>query len=295
MTYQSEQQSRKALISNEEFKALYAKQKRDLEVTSFADDVVGFSLVRKYMENTEFFVDRNLMFIRIFLEGEFVCGGVEMVSSKNHKDGRYFLIDTNKYKRKVTGFLFGREEDIVFDLESKKIYSKKEKRSVSINEFIDILVKNHLSDKLSFKRKISVVVRMILIFIFWISDRKYDIMDFFQSDISRSQTQKPAEKMIDPFFKYFKVSRNILLVLTVVIFLALLFLQHHMQSDSFSVSNPIFIFCFFALLFISEKISILLEMKIHECINDKEKKVNFIFRLHSFLHGYGRHFFKLKF
>lgn len=294
MTHQSEQKLGKNVISPDEFRNLYKDQRDDLSVTTFKD-VPGFSIVRNYPQGTEFFNDGNLIFIRIFLDGNNVCGGVEMVSGDGHKQGRYFLVGDEKYKKKVTGFAFYKEEELIFDLENKKIYNKEKRKSFSVNEFIDILVKNHLSDKLFFRRKISFIVRKFLVLIFWLSDRKYDIKEFFQDNISKSQIQIPVEKNKDPFFKYFKISKNILFLITMIVFAVLLFLQYHMQKELFSISNPIFIFAFFVVLFVFEKISIALEIKIQECTKNKEKKVNFIFRLHSFLYGYNRHSFRLKF
>lgn len=294
MTTQLEQELKKTLIMQpQEFRDLYIEQKQDLGVTTF-QDVAGFSVVKEYPENTKFFKDGNLMFIRVYLRDGFVCGGIEMVDGKGHDNGIYYLVDVNKYKNKVTGFSFFEEEDIIFDPIAKKVHIGKQKRNLSLNEFIDVLVKNHLQDKLFFKRKINFLAQVLVMFVFWLSDQKYDdVRIFVNIDNSQLQNQNKIKKDAEPFFKYFYISKNILFTLSTFVILLLFFFQHYniIKSKLFVVSNPIFIFAFFLFLFISEKITVFLGEKIEEFIG-KDKKENFISRLHLYRY---KNSFKLKF
>ena len=219
----------------QKFRDLYVQKNNDLKVTTF-EGVAGFSVVRNYPENTKFFKDGNLMFIRIFLKEKYVCGGIEMVSGGGHKDDRYYLIDASFYKNKITGFSFNEDENIIFDSTTSRMHNGKSKKQLSLNEFIDILVKNHLQDKLFFKRKINFIVHLFLRFIFWLVNQKYDdIKIFYNNTNPQIQNQNINKRSSEPFFKYFSISKNILFLLSILITFLLFFLGNLTKSVYFMV------------------------------------------------------------
>jgi hypothetical protein len=296
MTHQSRQDTQQKIadyeigLSAEEFKDLYIQQPSDDDVVAFQDGV-GFSIAKRYAEGTEYSKYGNLMFIRIYLKKEFVCGGIEMVIRDSDNSDRYFLVDASKYKKRVTGFLFSEEEGLIFNAESKKITYKG--RVFSVNELIDILVKNHLKDKLFIKRKINYLIRSLLRFVFWLSGREYDEVKIsLHSYDSGLNNQTGIESKTEPFFKYFYISKNILFTLSVLIVLILFFIQKKglISDNLFNASNPIFVFSFFLFLFISEKMTSFFNDRISEFFGTN-KKENFISWLHFYQY---KNSFKLK-
>lgn len=92
---------------------------------------------------------------------------------------------------------------------------------------------------------------------------------------------KGSDKRIEPFFKYFYISKNILFI-SLLIFIPTLIVclfKKVFDFQDFSISNAILILCIFFILFTLEKISIFLDESI-KLFFDKE--TNFIFKLHNY-------------
>ncbi len=282
-------------MDSENFNELYERQVDDLEVVVFKD-ANGISIVKKYPEKSKLNKDQSLMFIRLYLSNDFVCGGIERVKQDKKNKKRYHLVTSNlKSKRMVTNFAFNEEENFTFNKDKKKIYDKNEK-SVTINKFVEILVKNHVKDKfiLKIKRLRTSVVNRLLEILFWLVERKYTAEMFFFSINEINKKSSVLEKLVkDPLFRYFKISRNILLVFSIVLIPFLFFIQYKklMNSNLFNVANPLLLFSCLISFFLCEKVTLLLDNKIREFSDENEEKRNFISKLYYIQF---KHSFKLK-
>jgi hypothetical protein len=157
------------------------------------------------------------MFIKLsIVDNKVIHGSVDMVDFKKGNNESYPINTKDKYKKKVTNFYFGEEEQIYFDTKTKKIICKVPKKSFSLNEFIEIIVKNHLSDRLFWKRGKNYLAINCLKFFFWLSDRHYkgsEVMTLIYGLGSETKDIKDNKVKAEPFFKYFYITKNILFIL----------------------------------------------------------------------------------
>jgi hypothetical protein len=109
---------------------------------------VGFSLIRFYPKDTPYFKDDRRMFIVIAVLDRGFYYSVAMVKPK--KEGKkisYTTTEGEEYKRKVTNFSSNGNE-FIFDNITKKVNHRPSDESFTMNEFVEILEKTHLSDPL---------------------------------------------------------------------------------------------------------------------------------------------------
>lgn len=282
-------------MNGEEFKKPYLMTDGDESITAFTSEV-GFSLIRKYPENTVYYKDGRRMFIKIAVLDRGFFYSVDMTKPlKRDEATEYIITDGEEYKKKVTNFMSDGSE-FTFDKVAKIIVHQPTSRNFTINEFVEILVKNHLSDKLVWKRKANAVANSVLKFIFWLSDKHYDRVKTMPGKFGFNQKETSSEENInnvEPFFKYFSISRNTLFVGLVAAFLvAILFRKCKIVSE-FTVANPLIVLAFFLLLFLCEKISFWLNAKIKEFFTPRKfynEEPNFIEQLHDYQY---RNSFKL--
>lgn len=154
---------------------LYTKQVRDEQVVPFVEEV-GFSVIRSYPENSPYYKDGKKMFLKFgVLPDESVFYSVDMTNPKQRGESiSYIITDGNEYKRKVTNFMSDKNEPFKFNTEIKKIIHTKTNRPFSLNEFINLLEKNHLLDRLFWRRIKNKSAEMLLRTIFWFIDKHYD-------------------------------------------------------------------------------------------------------------------------
>ncbi len=209
-------------------KNLYRKTVNDEKVVELSD-VNGITIIKKYPENSEYFKDGNKMLIQIYLKDGFIGGRVEMV--KADRNGLYSVIESKKYKKKFTNFSFSQEENIKFDFEDKKILIKRSGRDtkMSLNEFVEILVENHLSDRLFWVRKKNFLKKILLKILFFLTDDRYDFVDYYhkingieENRFGKRKIEKKLKVNPEPFFRYFKIYKNTLFILFVFLFFGLL-------------------------------------------------------------------------
>jgi len=279
--------------NSKEFKELYQKRADDEKVTEISN-AVGITIVRRYNKNREYFKDGKKMFIKLYLEDALFVGGVNMVEEKR---GTYTIFNERKYKKKFTNFFFGPEDKVQFNTKNNKILTKKGNKNIEfcLNDFIDILVKNHLSDRLFFRRKINKIKIYFLKILFWFMDSKYNWIDYYHKIQKREQTiDKTNSKenlnldklSIDPFFNYFRIYRKILFsfIITVTVYLIYSFLNTDscnmrnslcsiFKVENFSIANPILLFIFFIGLFLLHYFSLFLQGEVGY-------KDGFIYKLH---------------
>ena len=139
--------------NSKDFKELYQKVPDDEKATEISD-AVGITIVRKYNKDSEYFKDGKKMFIKLYLRDTFLVGGINVVEEE--KNGIYAIIsDNKKYKKKFTNFFFGPEEKIKFNAENNRVLIKRKNKNIEfcLNDFVDLLIENHLSDRLSWARK----------------------------------------------------------------------------------------------------------------------------------------------
>ena len=287
-------------MNSQDFTNFYTKQDSDETITPFQDEA-GFSLIRPYPEGTPYNKDGRRMFIKVAALERGLYYVVDMTKpEKRGESTEYVITDGEEYKRKVTNF-FSDGEEFSFDGTSKKIVHLPTKKSFTLNEFVTILVANHLSDRLFIKRYLNMVTNVILKLLFWLSDKHYERVRVSLDKYHFSREGKPVleEKGdTEPFFKYFYISKNfifsILLIAFFVAILAIIF-PYTISAESiwhsffgeFSLSNPMVVLFFFLVLFSSEKLSIWLNRKIKDFfVPEKDYRSgqteNFIEKMHNF-------------
>lgn len=287
-------------MNKEDFLQLYVKQEADNAITAF-DNEIGFSLIRDYPKNTLYYKDGKKMFIKLaILQGK-IFYSVDMTKPEKNSEDKisYTITEGNEYSKKVTNFFSDNQEPYVFDESINKIVFPEKNKNFTLNEFIEILVRNHLSDCLFSKRIWNSMAELLLKFLFWLSDKNYEKVRVSIDKYHFSRDNQPIkedQKSIEPFFKYFYISKNtifalllltFLLAILSVIFPDVLCVQKIWPFGEFSLSNPFVILFFFLILFSCEKFSIWLNNKIKEFFKNDEhsfqkKEINFIERLHNY-------------
>lgn len=277
-------------MNGEEFKNLYSMQSLDETITPFTNEV-GFSLIRKYPEGTAYFKDGRRMFIKVAMLDRGFFYGVDMTKPEKRGEATdYVITDGEEYKRKITNF-FSDGKEFIFDDTTQKVIHQPTNKSFTMNEFVEILVANHLSDRLFFKRILNEFANRVLKFLFWLSDAHYErvqtMIDKYHYGKGENPPPKDDKKNIEPFFKYFYISKNILFLILLITFPSAVLFGHLWVYGDFSLSNPSLVLLFFLILFSCEKFSIWLDMKIKEFLMPStdhfaEKKVNFMEKLHDY-------------
>jgi len=278
-------------MNAQEFTNLYSKRKIDDVLTPFEGET-GFSLVRFYPEGTQYEKDGRRMFMKVAIIDRGFFYEVNMTKpEKRGETTRYILTDGDKYKKRVTNFICDVESgEFKFNEDLKKIIHAKTKKEFSLNAFVDILATNHLSDRLFWKRKLNSVVSRFLTLFFWLADRHYERMEVSLDRYRMKRDGKTVveeKKNIEPFFKYFYISKNVLFAALLLTFPTALFFGRLWPYGDFSVSNPTIVLLFFLVLFVCEKFSIWLYEKIKEFFVQEEhvfnkREQNFIEKLHSY-------------
>lgn len=276
-------------MNNEEFIKLYTLQDLDESITPFQNEI-GFSLIRRYPENTTYYKDGRRMFIKVAILNRGFFYSVDMTKpEKREKVIDYIIRYGDEYKKKITNFVSDGGE-FTFDNTIQKVIHQPTNKSFTLNEFVNILVANHLSDRLFLKRKLNGLVNVVLKFLFWLSDDHYERVRTAVDKYNYSKGEnlpKDKKKNIEPFFKYFYISKNILFAILLIVIPSAIFLGHFWPGGDFSLSNPSIVLFFFLVLFSFEKISIWLDKKIKDFLMPEEnhfaeRKVNFIEKLHDF-------------
>lgn len=285
-------------MNSDEFVKLYTLQDSDESITPFQNEL-GFSLIRRYPENTAYYKDGRRIFIKVVILDQKFFYSVDM--TKPEKRGEtigYIISGGEEYKKKITNFVSDSGE-FVFDNTNKKVIHQPTDKGFTLNEFVEILMANHLSDRLFFKRKLNALANVVLKILFWLSDKHYEKVQVSIDKYNFSRENKPIkdeEKNIEPFFKYFYISKNILFAILLITFPSAIFLGRFWTSGEFSLSNPSIVLLFFLVLFSFEKFSIWLDKKIKGFLMPEEdhfaeRKINFIEKLHDFQY---RNKFKIK-
>lgn len=282
------------------FAQLYTKKPEDETLTPFEGDV-GFSLIKTYPEHTQYHKDGQRLFIKVALSDRGLSYSVNMTTPKE-RDGKkeYVLTDGNEYKKKVTNYYSGGDE-FTFDTSKQKVIHRKTNKEFLMDEFIAILVGNHLSDRLFWKRKLNWVVNNILKLLFWLSDKHYEHVKVSIDKYHFSRGDKPEtkeNKNIEPFFKYFYISKNLIFTLLLLAFVTAIFVSFFPEVlqirnwwrflfGEFSLSNPMVVLLFFLILFTSEKFSLWLNKSIKNFLMPtkdyfNDPKPTFVEKLHNF-------------
>lgn len=265
-------------MTSEEFVKLYKTSTSLEEVITPLKEGVGFTLVREYESDCIYSKENKKMFILLYLSDCNIGGGIDMVSADEDNLDKYKVV-TDK---KITNFRFGKEEELFFDKKTSQIYYTPKGKYFSINELVDILVANHLSDKLFWKRQKNILCNRILRFLFWLSDKHYEMIQVMLERYHPNPENKIAkkdDKNIEPFFKYFYISKNILFLFLFVAFPLSILIPFFWFFKDFSISNPTVILFLFLILFIFEKLSVWLDGKIKSFFKDEN---NFIAKLHNY-------------
>lgn len=285
-------------MNKEDFLKLYTKKDSDDSITPFSNEI-GFSLIRNYPKNTPYHKDGKKMFLKIALLQGKLFYAVDMTKPEQ-REGEpisYIITEGQEYRKKTTNFFSDNQEPFIFDESTKKIIFTPKNKSFTVNEFIEILVLNHLSDRLFVKRILNWIADLFLKLLFWLSDKHYEkirvAIDKYHFNRD-NQPIKEDEKSVEPFFKYFYISKNTIFALLLLTFLFailsaifphVIFLEKIWPFGEFTLSNPFVVLFLFLILFSCEKFSVWLNNKIKEFF-DKEsvfkKKVNFIERLHDY-------------
>lgn len=276
--------------NGEELTKLYTLQGSDESITPFQNET-GFSLIRFYPKDTPYYKDGRRMFIKIAAFDRGFFYSVEMTQpEKEGEMTNYIITEGKEYKRKVTNF-FSDGSEFAFDSTAQKVIHQPTSKSFTMNEFVGILAANHLSDRLFFKRILNELANRVLKFLFWLSDARYErvqtAIDKYHYSKGENPPPKDEKKNIEPFFKYFYISKNVLFAVLLITFPSAIFLGHLWKYGDFSLSNPSLLLLFFLVLFSCEKFSIWLDKKIKEFLMPQknhfaEDKINFMEKLHNY-------------
>lgn len=289
------------IMDAKEFTNHYTKQDSDEAITPFQDEA-GFSLIRSYPKETPYYKDGRRMFIKVAALDRGFFYGVDMTKpEKRGETTEYIITEGGEYKKKITNFISDGSSEFVVDNVNKKIMHQPTSKVFTLNEFVDILVANHLADRLFWKRKLNTFIDLILKTLFWLSDKHYERVRVMMDKYHFSQGKKPAveeQTNIEPFFKYFYISKNfifgVLLMTFLIAVLAAVFPERiplkyiwHSLFGEFSLSNPMVVLLFFLSLFSSEKLSIWLNKNINNFLMPQDshfskQKESFIEKLHNY-------------
>lgn len=271
-------------ITSQIIASLYNREGNDEDVFDLIDKP-GIHIIRKYRSGTMPAQDNQRMFITFYVkENGFVSGGIDMVKAKEEDGSGYAMIfDDQKGIRnflhqKYANFFFNDDEEVFFDYSDQKIIFRKNKYSV--NEFIDILVKNHLSDMFRVNR-IMIFFKNYFILepLFWLADANYKddnvrINFLLQKNITGyKESGAKIEMPKEPFFKYFDIYRNTLTFFIIIILNPLFWLSISLDVGYFNIANPFLLFTAFLFLAFLEKISLYL------FLNIKQKKDSFVYKI----------------
>ena len=283
-------------MNSQELKNLYTPQEIDEEITPYVNEA-GFSIVRKYPKSTPYFKDDRRMFIAFAITKSGLLFSVNTTTPQiEAEEKRYVITDGDQYKSKVTNFHSDNTEELIFDEDIKKIIHQPTGKAFTLNQFIDILMSNHLTDRHFWRRKLHKIDAILLKFLFWLSDKHYDKIRASIDQYHFRRNNKPAvedERNVDPFFRYFRISKNMifffLLSASIIIVLSFLWpivmpLKKLWIFGEFSLSNPVLVLFVFLFLLIVEMLSLKLDRKINEFFakDSMDQKINFIDRLHNY-------------
>lgn len=264
--------------------SLYSKVEDDENIFELTDKP-GIHIVRKYRRGTKPAQDNRRMFITLYVkEDGLINGGIDMVEAKEEDGSGYSIVfddqkgGVNFLHKKYANFFFDEGERVSFDLNDQKILLRKNKYSV--NEFVDILVKNHSSDMFR-KSRIMVSLKNYFILepLFWLAGADYKDdnvrMNFLLQEKVTVYKESDAkiEEAKEPFFKYFSIYKNTLIFSIIMILNPLFWLSFLSGADHFNLTNPFLIFTAFLFFAILEKISDSL------FLNIRHKKDSFVYKI----------------
>lgn len=265
-------------ITSQTIHSLYSKEANDEDVFELIDKP-GIHVIKKYKDKTAPAERNYRMFISLFLrENNIVSGGVDTVKAKKDDDlsGYPVVFDDQKdwknlFGKKYINFLFGYDEDIVFDTSSKKI--KYKNHDFTINEFVNLLVKNHIGglfNDMFWKGRISNFFKNYFILepAFWLIDDDYKknrISFLLKENRTGAEEKKTTADMVpDPIFKYFYVFKNTLILSILWLLIPIFWLSIILDTDYFSISNPLWFFVAILIFSILERVSKILFLNIRQ-------------------------------
>ena len=243
-------------ISSQMIASIYNKEENDEDIFELTDKP-GLQIIRKYKQGTAPAKDNRRMFIILYIkDNRFVSGGINMVKAKEEDGSGYEMIfddekaDRSFLRQKYANFFFDDDEMAVFDSSSQKIIFRNNKYSV--NEFVSVLVKNHLSDMFRLNR-IMIFLKNYFILepLFWLADANYKddnirINFLLQKNITGyKESGAKIEMPKEPFFKYFDIYKNALMFFIIIILNPLLWLSVSLDASYFNIANPFLLFTAF--------------------------------------------------
>ena len=196
---------------------LYSAYKEDIlpfeTVTPFTNSK-GFSLVAPYQSDDH---STRKMFLKIFLDDEDNIGGSVSMVREPDDDSMpgYPLANPEQGQPYVTNFSLSKDDGFSFN--EGKILNEKYNKTYTVSEFIELIKANHQRDRTKLQRLRMYSARTLLIILFWLADSSYADVEY--DTLLRSEKYKeikglPKERLPDPLFKYFFISKNVLFVAT---------------------------------------------------------------------------------
>lgn len=263
------------MITSEKFAKLYKKDDSDELITPLQKDV-GISILKKYDSQTEFYKKDKRMLIYLILQDDYIVGGVDMVNSNVSNNG-YRSITNEKFKKGYTNFSFGKEENLKWDNSKFNVTSEaNQSKNFTLNEFVKILIKNHLSDRLVFRKFVNNLITGLLKFTFWLVDKKYkyyEILLGLFSDKEKVVKQDDLDKRKEPFFKYFSIPRNMLFFTLTILFAISLLFDWLKIIYNFQISNDTKVLLLFLIFFIFDSFSKSLSVQINNFYNKENSTI----------------------
>ena len=146
------EQDQKEITS--EFFLIFIKTSKDEEIVKISD-APGITIIRKYDEITKYFKDGKKIFVKFYIRDGYINGGVDM-AQKMRVEGTRLMILPNHINIPILISFFSKDENITFNNNAQTIVIKRKNKiyKFNVNDFVDLLIKNHLSDRLFWKRKL---------------------------------------------------------------------------------------------------------------------------------------------
>lgn len=249
-------------ITSSYIHGLYTKIQRD-EYIFELNDYPGIQIIRKYESSLKDMLEKR-MFIHFHLREEnnewHVEGGIDVVKNKtNEKDNGWTMeFPKGVLSQKPTNYFFGKSENILLDTNGDKVVFKNTK--YSLNDFIDLLEKNHLRDMFLLSRFTNLTKFGFLHILFRLCDSRYKKLNYIfnrkehQTNLQQEVIEAPS-KQSDPFFKYFFIYKNMIGTAIILSLTPLFYLSICLPSSYFTISNPFLLFSVLLYLFFLEKLS----------------------------------------
>jgi len=244
-------------ISSQNLIALYTKTHRDEELFPLTDQW-GVQIIRRYDGSDGVLSDKR-MFINLYIYKDdihTVGGNINVVSRADSASNWRIYFPSGYVFVKPTNYGFGPSENVRFDTDNDRILFKD--MSYTLNQFVDLMEKNHRRDMFWLSRILNLCVFGLLYVLFFFKDELYEMGEYIFTEthsIPVGRQKKPERDLADPIFKYFDVYHNLLGVAAIVALIISVILSYRIPYNYFTVSNPVIVLSALLIMYLLDRVS----------------------------------------